>query len=51
VPNILINGISIGGADDIIAMDKEDTLVPKIIDLGSKRVEMTERFVSGDAHV
>jgi hypothetical protein len=50
VPNILVNGVSIGGADDIIAMDKDDKLVSKIVELGSKRVDMTERFVSGDSH-
>ncbi|KAF4122512.1 Glutaredoxin [Geosmithia morbida] len=43
VPNILINGVSIGGSDDIQALDKEGKLVGKIVDLGSKRIEMVKR--------
>lgn len=35
VPNIMINGRSIGGADDIVAMDKKNELVDKIQSLGS----------------
>ena len=49
VPNIMINGVSIGGADDIIEMDNADKLVAKIVDLGNKRVEVSERFVKGGA--
>ncbi|KFA48451.1 hypothetical protein S40293_00344 [Stachybotrys chartarum IBT 40293] len=43
VPNIMINGVSIGGADDIIQLDNDDELVKKVLDLGSKRVEIAER--------
>ena len=50
VPNIMINGVSIGGADDIVAMDNDEMLVKKIVDLGSKKVAMTERFVAGGSH-
>ncbi|KAM5356140.1 hypothetical protein ACJ41O_002786 [Fusarium nematophilum] len=49
VPNIMINGVSIGGADDIIEMDNADKLVAKMVDLGNKRVEVSERFVTGGA--
>lgn len=47
VPNIMINGVSIGGADDIIQLDNDDELVKKVVNLGGKRVEIAERFVSG----
>ncbi|KAK2610435.1 hypothetical protein N8I77_003863 [Diaporthe amygdali] len=46
VPNIMINGKSIGGADDIAAMDNNHELVEKIRTLGSvggKTVEVKER--------
>ncbi|KAJ4311341.1 hypothetical protein N0V84_010506 [Fusarium piperis] len=49
VPNIMVNGVSIGGADDIIEMDNANKLVAKIVDLGNKRVEVSERFVKGGA--
>jgi glutaredoxin len=44
VPNIMINGKSIGGSDDIAELDKEKTLAEKIKFLGGKHVEATERF-------
>ena len=44
----MINGVSIGGADDIVALDNDDELVAKIMGLGNKRVEIVERFVSSD---
>lgn len=51
VPNIMINGVSIGGADDVLAMDKEDKLIGKIRDLGKTRVEIVERFApKGSEH-
>lgn len=43
VPNILVNSVSIGGGDDIIELDSQKKLVPRIIDLGQKKVEMKER--------
>ncbi|OLN81123.1 Monothiol glutaredoxin-7 [Colletotrichum chlorophyti] len=46
VPNILINSVSIGGGDDIAELDSERKLVPKIIDLGQKKVAMKERSVN-----
>lgn len=48
VPNIMINGVSIGGADDIIAMNQKHELVGKIQELGSvggKKVEIKDRTV------
>ena len=39
----MVNGVSLGGADDITEMDHADNLVGKIVDLGNKRVEMTVR--------
>ncbi|UKZ46641.1 hypothetical protein TrVGV298_000847 [Trichoderma virens] len=48
VPNILINGVSIGGADDIVAMDNEDKLVAKVRDLGQARIEIGPRFTKGE---
>jgi glutaredoxin len=47
VPNIMINGISIGGSDDIAELETQKTLVGKVKELGGKRVEMKERFVEG----
>jgi len=38
VPNILINGVSIGGGDDIAEMDSSNTLIDKIKDLGGKKI-------------
>ncbi|KAM7190274.1 Thioredoxin-like fold [Naviculisporaceae sp. PSN 640] len=45
VPNIMVNGVSIGGGDDVAALDKTKTLSGKVRELGGKRVEITERFV------
>ncbi|KLU92928.1 glutaredoxin-C4 [Magnaporthiopsis poae ATCC 64411] len=47
VPNIMVNGKSIGGSDDIAELDRDKSLVTKIKSLGGKRVTMKERF-SGD---
>ncbi|KAK1451181.1 glutaredoxin [Colletotrichum cuscutae] len=43
VPNILVNSVSIGGGDDVIELDSQKKLVPRIIDLGQKKLEMKER--------
>lgn len=46
VPNIMINGKSIGGADDIAELDNAGELVEKIRSLGSvggKTVEVKEK--------
>ncbi|KAK2069660.1 hypothetical protein P8C59_004217 [Phyllachora maydis] len=48
VPNILVNGKSIGGSDEIAQFDREKTLVDKIKTFGGKQVEVTERFAEQD---
>ncbi|KAE9376914.1 hypothetical protein N431DRAFT_187233 [Stipitochalara longipes BDJ] len=45
VPNILINGVSIGGGDDVADMDSTDILIEKIRDLGQKKIEVKRRPV------
>ncbi|KAK4199573.1 thioredoxin-like protein [Triangularia verruculosa] len=44
VPNIMIYGKSIGGGDDVAALDADGKLAAKIKDLGGKRVEVSRRF-------
>lgn len=48
VPNIMVNGKSIGGSDDIAALDREKLLVDKIRELGGPRVSIRERLVADD---
>lgn len=43
VPNVLINGKSIGGGDDIGRFDSEDKLVEMIKSLGGKRIMEASR--------
>ena len=38
VPNVLINGRSIGGGDDIEALDTSGELIDKIKKMGGKRI-------------
>ena len=38
VPNVLINGVSIGGGDDVADLDSKRTLIDKIKDLGGKKM-------------
>ncbi|AEO65377.1 uncharacterized protein THITE_2112307 [Thermothielavioides terrestris NRRL 8126] len=45
VPNIMVYGKSIGGGDDIAALDREKALADKITSLGGSRVQVSERFV------
>ncbi|KAK3362989.1 thioredoxin-like protein [Lasiosphaeria hispida] len=49
VPNVMIYGISIGGGDDIAALDKEKKLADKIKDIGGKRIDVAPRFVVSKA--
>ncbi|KAG7292181.1 hypothetical protein NEMBOFW57_002216 [Staphylotrichum longicolle] len=44
VPNVMVDGNSIGGGDDIAKMDDEKTLADKITSLSGKRVEVSLRF-------
>ena len=43
VPNILINGRSIGGGDDIQALDEEDKLISTVSSMGGKRIMKVQR--------
>ena len=43
MPNILINGRSIGGGDDVEALHDDDKLVSTISSMGGKRVMKVER--------
>ncbi|KAI1386753.1 glutaredoxin [Hypoxylon trugodes] len=45
VPNIMINGKSVGGSDEIAELDSRKTLIDKFKSLGGKRLSMKERFV------
>lgn len=42
VPNVLINGKSIGGGDDVEALDKDNKLVDKIKTMGGKRIMVSK---------
>ncbi|KAK8049577.1 hypothetical protein PG994_011307 [Apiospora phragmitis] len=44
VPNIMVNGKSIGGSDEINELDARKTLIDKIKSMGNKRVSMKEKF-------
>ncbi|KAL1986639.1 hypothetical protein VTN96DRAFT_6017 [Rasamsonia emersonii] len=49
VPNIMVNGQSIGGGDDIAALDRDDELASKIKSLGGKRImEVSRKSEAGD---
>ncbi|KAI1098888.1 glutaredoxin [Jackrogersella minutella] len=45
VPNIMINGKSAGGSDEIAELDSRKTLIDKFKSMGGKRLAMKERFV------
>jgi glutaredoxin len=38
VPNVLINGVSIGGGDDVAELDSKKTLIDKVKDLGGSKI-------------
>ena len=46
VPNVLINGVSIGGGDEVAELDETNKLADKVVRLGNKRVEILKRFTS-----
>jgi glutaredoxin len=48
VPNILINGVSIGGGDDVADMDSSETLIEKVKDLGQKKIDIRRRPVESE---
>lgn len=41
VPNVLINGVSIGGGDEVVELHESGALPSKIEDLGNKRVKVS----------
>ncbi|PLN80902.1 glutaredoxin [Aspergillus taichungensis] len=43
VPNVLVNGKSIGGGDDVTALDESDELVSTLKDLGGKWIQEVNR--------
>ena len=45
VPNVLINGKSIGGGDDVAALDSTGTLEAKVKELGGKRIMEVKKVV------
>lgn len=51
VPNVLINGVSIGGGDDVAELDSKRTLIDKVKDLGgSKIISVKLKETEDDAH-
>ncbi|KAH8174031.1 glutaredoxin domain-containing protein [Sarocladium implicatum] len=44
VPNVLVHGVSLGGADEMVDLDKEGKLVDKFVEVGRKEVKITERL-------
>ncbi|PQE06359.1 glutaredoxin protein [Rutstroemia sp. NJR-2017a WRK4] len=38
VPNVLINGVSIGGGDDVAELDSKKTLIDQVKDLGGSKI-------------
>ncbi|KAK4127177.1 glutaredoxin [Parathielavia appendiculata] len=44
VPNVMVFGNSIGGGDDVAALDRERALADKITSLGRSRVDVSLRF-------
>jgi glutaredoxin len=43
VPNVLINAVSIGGGDDVVALDQSHELIAKIQELGGKKITKAEQ--------
>lgn len=43
VPNVLINAVSIGGGDDVAALEESKKLVAKILELGAKKITVKEK--------
>ena len=44
VPNVMVSGQSIGGGDDIAALDRERALADKITSIGGARIRVSLRF-------
>lgn len=50
VPNILINGKSIGGGDDVQELHSEDKIVEKITSMGGRRIVKVEKKAEETHH-
>ena len=50
VPNVLVNGVSIGGGDDVEALDRDDELISKIKSIAGKRIMEIERLPVAEEH-
>lgn len=48
VPNVLVKGKSIGGGDDVVALDEMGELGEKVMGLGGKGVSVALREVEGE---
>ncbi|KAE8549710.1 hypothetical protein EYB25_008234 [Talaromyces marneffei] len=48
VPNVLVNGISIGGGDDVEALDRDDELISKIKSIAGKSIMEIERLPAAE---
>lgn len=46
VPNILINGVSLGGSDQIVDLDEHDQLTSKIQEMGKRKVQISKLLVA-----
>lgn len=42
VPNIMINGVSLGGSDQIVELDEHDLLSSKIQEMGKRKVQVSK---------
>ncbi|KAJ6131050.1 hypothetical protein N7523_001510 [Penicillium sp. IBT 18751x] len=51
VPNVLVNGKSIGGGDDVAALDHSDELASKLRELGGKWVVDVTRVSPTEEHL
>lgn len=48
VPNVMVNGLSIGGGDDIEALDMENMLISKIKSIAGKKVMEVNRLPTAE---
>lgn len=39
MPNVLINGVSIGGGDDVAELDVKKTLAEKVKEIGGSKIK------------
>lgn len=51
VPNIIIGGKSIGGCDDIVALDSQKALEEKITTTSAQKILVEQRFVDGEKDI